>query len=155
MRWVLEHIDPTIAIGIDPYVAPKPRLQPAYLEHKAAMLHNLHPWLVTGKVEVWYLSSRHALRRDGLEDHSFDLIFIDGDHHASNALLDICFAWPLLKIGGILVMDDYNRRWHLGRPWTHEAIDAFLMGFEKYYDLLWGAPKDNRTKQIAVRKLKK
>lgn len=37
----------------------------------------------------------------------FDLIYIDGDHSAKGVLADATMAWPLLRIGGLMIFDDY------------------------------------------------
>lgn len=47
---------------------------------------------------------------------TFDLITVDGCHEANVATLDLSHAWPLLRPGGILVMDDIERA-HLRRVW--------------------------------------
>lgn len=39
----------------------------------------------------------------------FDLIFVDGDHSHEAALADFHNVWPLLRVGGLLVMDDSSR----------------------------------------------
>jgi predicted O-methyltransferase YrrM len=56
----------------------------------------------------------------------FDFIYIDGSHIAKDVLTDACMAWPLLKLEGFMVFDDYawgNPRDALHRPKI--AIDAF------------------------------
>ena len=56
----------------------------------------------------------------------FDFIYIDGSHKAPDVLSDIVMAWPLLKVGGIMVFDDYL--WGNARDALHKpkiAIDAF------------------------------
>jgi len=56
----------------------------------------------------------------------FDFIYIDGSHIAKDVLTDACMAWPLLKLEGLMVFDDYmwgNPRDALHRPKI--AIDAF------------------------------
>jgi len=60
----------------------------------------------------------------------YDLVYIDGSHTAADVLLDAVLAFRLLRIGGVMIMDDYL--------WTMEpqrsvdllntpklAIDAF------------------------------
>lgn len=57
----------------------------------------------------------------------FDFIYIDGSHQAPDVLTDACFAWPILKVGGVMVFDDYG--WGEPLPPTHKpkmAIDAFV-----------------------------
>jgi predicted O-methyltransferase YrrM len=41
------------------------------------------------------------------EDATFDVIYIDGDHTRWGVLIDTVLAWPLLRIGGIMIFDDY------------------------------------------------
>jgi predicted O-methyltransferase YrrM len=56
----------------------------------------------------------------------FDFIYIDGSHKAPDVLTDACMAWPLLKLEGLMVFDDYmwgNPRDAMHRPKI--AIDAF------------------------------
>ena len=63
-------------------------------------------------------------------ERRFDLVYIDGSHTAPDVLLDAVLAFRLLRIGGIMILDDYL--------WTMEpqrsvdllntpklAIDAF------------------------------
>lgn len=57
----------------------------------------------------------------------FDFIYIDGSHQAPDVLSDAVMAWKLLKLGGIMVFDDYlwgDPRVPLHRPKI--AIDAFM-----------------------------
>jgi len=63
--------------------------------------------------------------------NSFDMIYVDGSHQAPDVLADAVMAFRLLRVGGIMVFDDYL--------WTEElsygrdvlrcpkvAIDAFI-----------------------------
>lgn len=66
------------------------------------------------------------VRRNEAVRELYDIVYIDGDHHAQAVLSDLTLCWPLLKPGGILICDDYlwaqceeNQRPAL-------AIDAFL-----------------------------
>lgn len=57
----------------------------------------------------------------------FDFIYVDGSHIAKDVLTDACMAWPTLKVGGIMVFDDYlwgdmSKPNHVPKP----AIDAFV-----------------------------
>jgi predicted O-methyltransferase YrrM len=57
----------------------------------------------------------------------FDFIYIDGSHHSDDVIIDAFKAFELLKIGGILIFDDYL--WHTyGRPTDNPAgaINCFL-----------------------------
>ena len=37
----------------------------------------------------------------------FDLIYIDGSHQASDVLVDAIMSFELLKLGGVMIFDDY------------------------------------------------
>ncbi len=45
--------------------------------------------------------------RDDLRGATFDICFIDGDHTFSSVVNDIELCLPLLKKGGLLILDDY------------------------------------------------
>lgn len=92
--WFFEHIltgEGCRATCIDPW------FNPEYYDH---FVHNTAGLPVT----VIRAESENALPK--LRDE-FDIIYIDGDHHAAPVLFDGCFAWPLLKQGGAMIFDDY------------------------------------------------
>lgn len=71
-------------------------------------------------------SVRELARWLTTDNQHFDFIYIDGSHIAKDVLTDACMAWPLLKLEGLMVFDDYmwgNPRDALHRPKI--AIDAF------------------------------
>ena len=59
------------------------------------------------------------------EEKLFDLVFIDGDHEGQSALTDLCMTWPLLKVGGYLLFDDYRWVSDRVRVLPRVAWDAF------------------------------
>lgn len=72
-----------------------------------------------------------------LPPNSFDIIYADGRHTAANTLQDGVLSFILLKIGGILIFDDYlwrHEKSRLKRPKL--AIDALLATYEGKYELL-------------------
>ncbi len=79
-------------------------------------------------IEVRREESQLALMRLILDGHenSFDMIYVDGSHRASDVIADTCLAWRLLKPDGVMIFDDYI--FHMSsdiedRP--KAAIDAF------------------------------
>lgn len=38
----------------------------------------------------------------------FDFIYVDGEHNACGLLEDLVLSWKLLKVGGIMLIDDYE-----------------------------------------------
>ena len=63
----------------------------------------------------------------------FDVIFVDGDHTQDGAAKDLSQAWPLLKPGGTMLVDDvfHKSNWHC---FKHE-IGEFNFGVTR---ALWG-----------------
>ncbi len=129
-RWILEHIcshDDSMLVGMDPYVdidLPKMDFIKAYSQD--IMLDN-------------------SFKKD-----SFDFIYIDGHHTVISVMRDFVFTWPLLKINGIMVFDDYDMRFRDG---VKVAVDAILYGLgrqhwrETKYELLF------KNYQVGIRKL--
>ncbi|KAG2438664.1 hypothetical protein HXX76_005211 [Chlamydomonas incerta] len=74
-----------------------------------------------------------AVPRPGL-----DLVYIDGSHLRADVITDAVMAWPLLKVGGLLVFDDYAWPQYADNPVCHprQAVDAFLQLFGHQLDVL-------------------
>ena len=77
---------------------------------------------------------------NGSREH-FDLIYVDGSHQAPDVLVDAVLSFQLLKVGGLLVFDDYV--WSMGEQWEQDfyqmpkpAIDAFVNIFRRKLTLL-------------------
>lgn len=75
----------------------------------------------------------------------FDLIYIDGSHQAPDVLTDAVMAFQLLRVGGVMIFDDYL--WSMDRPGTQDvlkmpkpAIDAFVNIFQRKMNVFRGAP---------------
>lgn len=87
--------------------------------------HNIQASGFSPKVTKMKAFSHAALRQ--LPFSSFDFIYIDGSHKASNVLEDVVLSWRLLKTGGIVIFDDY-----VWEPQYSElespkiAVDSFL-----------------------------
>lgn len=77
------------------------------------------------------------------EEEQFDLIYIDGSHAAPDVLIDAVLAFQLLRVGGVMIFDDYL--------WSMEpalfvdplnmpkpAIDAFTTIFMRKARLIAG-----------------
>lgn len=60
-----------------------------------------------------------------LENKSFDLIYVDGDHSAKQVYIDACLSLPLVKSGGIILFDDYDWRYN-GDGGPCEGIQKFV-----------------------------
>lgn len=142
--WMLENIltHPTsTATGIDPF--PKAKVEKVFMS-------NLELSGFKNKVKVLKTWSQEVLRK--LPDNSFDIIYIDGDHSAAGVLVNAIFCWPLLKKGGLLIIDDYL--WHNNndkkppREKPKIAVDAFLSSLELQMDVVI------KSYQVIIRKKK-
>jgi predicted O-methyltransferase YrrM len=82
---------------------------------------------------------------------AFDFIYIDGSHKAPDVLTDCVMAFPLLKVGGVMILDDYlwivDESNNLADPGAEEfynlpkpAIDAFMNIFQRKMRLLHQFP---------------
>ncbi|HEX3365752.1 class I SAM-dependent methyltransferase [Phenylobacterium sp.] len=74
----------------------------------------------------------------------FDLIYIDGSHQAPVVLADAVMAFQLLRVGGIMIFDDYLwSRQEAGQQDFYDlpkpAIDAFVNIYQRKLGLI-GAP---------------
>lgn len=79
---------------------------------------------------------------------TYDIIYIDGSHVAPNVIADAVLSWWLLKVGGIMIFDDY--KWKLDRAPEFRpliAIDAFLNIFKSNLQVI------DKKKQVIIRKL--
>jgi predicted O-methyltransferase YrrM len=81
-------------------------------------------------------------------DERFDLIYVDGDHHAATVCFDGLLAWRLLAPRGLLVFDDYL--WLIDDYPPHErpqaGIDVCLDVLSGQYDVL------HKEYQVILRK---
>jgi predicted O-methyltransferase YrrM len=66
------------------------------------------------------------------DQNAYDLIYVDGSHMAKDVITDAVMAFPLLKVGGLMIFDDYlwsnpNSDSSVASPKI--AIDAFTTIF--------------------------
>ena len=81
------------------------------------------------------------------EDDFFDIIYVDGNHEPEYALEDAVLSFRKLKIGGIMIFDDYG----IGGPdLTKRGIDGFLSGYHKRIEVI----KLNHNMQTFIRKIR-
>lgn len=69
---------------------------------------------------------------------SFDLIYIDGSHHTDDVIVDAIKGFELLKVGGIMIFDDYIWGYY-SRPIDNPAgaINVFLKLKEGAFEILY------------------
>ena len=82
--------------------------------------------------------SDRALPQLICQNKKYDLIFIDGNHVAPYVLTDSVMSWPLLKVGGYMLFDDYS--WGLNGDITlrpKKSIDSFSEIFSDYIEEIY------------------
>jgi len=67
------------------------------------------------------------------DNEFFDIIYIDGNHEPEYVLEDGILSFRKLKVGGIMIFDDYG--WG-GPDLTQRGIDAFVSGYHKRISVL-------------------
>ncbi len=75
------------------------------------------------------------------EEEKFDFIYIDGSHQAADVLLDSVLAFNLLRVGGMLVFDDYTWSMEPAGAWDLNnspklAIDSFINCYIKKLSII-------------------
>jgi predicted O-methyltransferase YrrM len=92
--------------------------------------HNIRATGAARKVNKLNGRSGDCLR--GLRPASYDFAYVDGSHSARDVLEDAVLCFGLLKLGGLMIFDDYD--WHLLHDDPQHpkvAIDAFLAIYAK------------------------
>jgi len=131
--WLCENILTSATSSVD--CADFFQHDPIYGDYHARFRKNTAPW--REKINEYAGPSFDALRR---VNGPYDIVYIDGWHSAFGALADGVMSWPLLKVGGVMIFDDYLwapprlgpprrpgrliRKWHKwrGSNWLHEAL---------------------------------
>jgi predicted O-methyltransferase YrrM len=114
------------------------------------------------KITLMAGNSMAVLRDRQFLNPVYDIIYIDGDHGAIAVLSDVMLSFTSLKIGGILIFDDYQWEEPGGygdksvelsaeeksRLEPKVAIDSFINVFADNFDMLY------KDYQVIIRKRK-
>lgn len=128
--WLLENIltDPTSHLTCVDTWHGSAEHERTGLDFKKVEQNFDHNFLVSGKSQqVTKIKGFSAIELKKLAIESYDFVYIDASHKASNVLEDAVLSWQLLKVGGIVIFDDY-----VWEPQYAEidspaiAIDAFV-----------------------------
>lgn len=132
----------SVAIGVDPYCEMRKQSQDVM-----DALHQTCQSRVAAFGERCKLIREYSsfFLRQQKEPQTFDVIYIDGEHEGPAVLEDAVLAFPLLKVGGIILFDDYanyrNRCDHVEhavnawcgiyRHYSACVVDNYQIGFVK------------------------
>src|SRR5262245_17967752 len=97
---------------------------PEFFENFQANIRE-HP--ARDKVKVIRSRSYHALQQMLREGFQCDLVYVDGSHTAHDVLWDLMLSFKILRVGGVMMCDDYTWPFDKGRmlETPKVAIDAF------------------------------
>ncbi len=132
-KWWLDNSlrsDTSRYVGIDAWVDwPKQELSGGEVYRSAR--DRLKPY--GSKVELITGWSMNELVK--MSPKSFDVIYIDGNHDLLPVMIDSVLSWRLLRVGGVLLWDDYGQRARGKQP--KNAVQGFLRGIKGRYELLF------------------
>ncbi len=98
--WLCEHILTGADSGIDCIDLFAP--DPVYGDYHARFRQNTAPH--RERIREFPGRSYDMLKR---VQGPYDIVYVDGWHSAFGALADGVMAWPMLKVGGVMIFDDY------------------------------------------------
>lgn len=101
--------------------------------------HNIAPY--QSKIDFrqgYSYDNLKTLTNNGKNKEFADYIYIDGSHLAIDVLSDAVLSWSLLKVGGILIFDDYGWGAHTNdeKQKPKLAIDAFMNAYQGHYEVI-------------------
>ena len=83
--------------------------------------------------------SRNVLKKD-FKDNTFDFVYIDGSHTAPDVLEDAILMHPLLKVGGLVIFDDFGWKDPNNLDPTNSpemAVNFFYGAYRLKYDIVF------------------
>ncbi|WP_171940353.1 class I SAM-dependent methyltransferase [Herbaspirillum rubrisubalbicans] len=101
---------------------------------QAAIANAVHP-INLRKVKGRSFESCCKLICDG-EEGTFDWIYVDGSHKAPDVLSDALMAFKLLRVGGVLIFDDYL--WTVGFSRSGNHLDTPKPGIDAFTNVFFG-----------------
>lgn len=123
---ILTHPDSKGA-GIDPYPTERRHPESEILTIKKLAHDRV---AATGAKWKWYLDpSIPILRWLTQFPFTIDILYIDGDHDGHAVVQDFALAWPMLKVGSLVIFDDYAIREPKRFPNVKEGYDAIEMAW--------------------------
>lgn len=132
--WLLDHVltDPSSEIHVVDTFQGSPEFEIDRINGDSYRLFAANTERYRGRVHI-HVGESHAVLRT--LTGPFDFVYVDASHMAKDVLADAVLAWPLLRVGGLMVFDDYlwghtdgdsTPAWVTPKP----AIEAFLACYE-------------------------
>jgi predicted O-methyltransferase YrrM len=77
------------------------------------------------------MKSVDALPKLIVDNQKFDVIYVDGSHLACDVLFDAVNSFKLLKVGGLMIFDDYLGGNLITSHDVKPAVDAFVFSYSE------------------------
>jgi predicted O-methyltransferase YrrM len=147
VSWMFEHIlthPQSRAICIDPWE--RYRTGASTMSPSLALFErNTAPF--RHRIQAMRGKSREMV--DHIPNDSVEIAYVDGDHFQWAALEDLVLVWPKLKVGGVLLIDDYAAKEDcVALP--KRGVDAFLDVYSPFLEVLHKRNQVIARKRLAV-----
>jgi predicted O-methyltransferase YrrM len=124
-------------------------VDPFFRNYRKVFFSNYESYPYKSKIIIKEGLSEVVLRK--LPLNHYNIIYIDGSHNGINVFYDLANSWQLLKVGGLLIIDD--KQWKEKelpiqlRP--EQTVNAFLNVFSDEFEIV------HKEYQVWVKKLSK
>lgn len=130
---ILTHPDSRL-VAVDAWTAENKLTQSTCNQCMVNTQHNLKPWM--DKVTIIHGPSQRELPKiargeyNTLPTDGYDLIIVDGDHHAEPVYQDAVNSLQLVRVGGWILFDDVRQQ----RGWQERSGDHVMHGLRRFLD---------------------
>mmetsp|Transcript_4636 Transcript_4636/g.12343 ORF Transcript_4636/g.12343 Transcript_4636/m.12343 type:complete len:260 (-) Transcript_4636:489-1268(-) len=112
--------------------------------------------------ELTCLAGNSKVLLAALPDAAFDMIYIDGDHEYVGVCSDLEIARLKVKVGGIVVMNDYlvfetqffAQRGRWGVYGVVHAVNEFMQRYKRDWEVVYYAFEEHNFGDFAIRRLR-
>ncbi len=113
---------------VDPFTGSVEHVNLDLTNLRSIFENNTREW--SKKLRIIQKTSRSALPELIVSGEKFDVIYVDGSHLASDVMFDAVNCFELLKVGGVMVFDDYLGGKLVTDQDTKPAVDAFIFAYQ-------------------------
>lgn len=105
-------------------------------------LNNTQKFIEKNKLSIYRDYSSNTLMKfiqelNANSREQYDVIYVDASHIAKDVLLDATLAWKLLKIGGLMLFDDYEWSYYKNSEMNPKVgVDGFLNSHNNMFMML-------------------
>ena len=130
--WLMENVlthDSSRLVCVDTFAGSEEHVGLDLTSLRKIFDHNTREW--KDKIEVHQMKSVDALPKLIVDDQKFDVIYVDGSHLACDVLFDAVNSFKLLKVGGLMIFDDYLGGNLITPHDVKPAVDAFVFSYSE------------------------